>query len=501
MSLAARLAEYVAACFSGIWLQSFEHDDAVLEIAAMCRDRGWRLATWDIARGLQIPGQSSSPSADANGDPLAAIRSVNTLATPESSAILVLANFHKFLSSPEVIQTLAQQISLGKQNRAFIVVLSPIVAIPTELEKLFVVLEHDLPDRAQLEQIARGIATEPGELPDGAELVRVLDASAGLTRFESESAFSLSLVRHGRITSDAVFELKSGMLKKAGLLTLYRGNETFADLGGLDAVKTFCARALRAKGSSDAHKRPRGILLLSPPGCGKSQFAKSLGNEVGRPTLSLDIGSLMGSLVGATEANIRQALRIADAMAPCVLFLDEIEKGLSGVASSGQTDSGVSARLFGYFLSWLNDHHSDVFVVATSNDISKLPPEFARAERFDGVFFLDFPGVSQRRAIWRMYVEKFGIEANQPRPVDADWSGAEVRACCRLAALLDVPLVEAAQNIVPVARTAHEAIQRLRQWASGRCLNADAPGGIYTADPKTAAVKPGRKVQRDVSNN
>lgn len=501
MSLTTRLAEYIAACFSGIWLQSFEHDDAVMEIAALCRDRGWRVATWDIARGLQVPGQPNGQSADSSDDPLAAIRSVNALAAADSSAILVLTNFHKFLASPEIIQTLAQQISLGKQNRTFIVVLSPIVSIPTELEKLFVVVEHELPDRAQMEQIARGIATEQGELPEGAELTRVLDASAGLTRFESESAFSLSLVRHGRITSDAVFELKSGMLKKAGLLTLHRGSETFADLGGLEALKTFCSRALRNQNHSDPNTRPRGILLLSPPGCGKSQFAKSLGNETGRPTLSMDIGSLMGSLVGSTEANIRQALRIADAMAPCVLFLDEIEKGLSGVASSGQTDSGVSARLFGYFLAWLNDHASDVFVVATSNDISKLPPEFARAERFDGIFFLDFPGVSQRRAIWRMYVEKFGLDPSQPRPVDADWTGAEIRACCRLAALLDMPLVEAAQNIVPVARTAYEAIERLRGWASGRCLNADTPGGIYTPNPNTAVVKPGRKVQRSPSNN
>ena len=501
MSLATRLAEYIATCFSGIWLQSFEHDDAILEIVGLCRDRGWKVATWDIARGLQVPGQTGGQPADTSADPLAAIRSVNAMAAADSSAILLLPNFHKFLSSPEVIQTLAQQISLGKQNRTFVIVLSPVVSVPTELEKLFVVVEHDLPDRTQLEQIARGIATEPGELPEGADLQRVLDAAAGLTRFESESAFSLSLVRHGRITPDNVFELKSGMLKKSALLTLHRGGETFSSLGGLDALKTFCTRALRNQGHPDPHKRPRGILLLSPPGCGKSQFAKALGNETGRPTLCMDIGSLMGSLVGSTEANIRQALRIADAMAPSVLFIDEIEKGLSGVASSGQTDSGVSARLFGYFLSWLNDHESDVFVVATSNDISRLPPEFARAERFDAVYFLDFPGVSQRRSIWRMYLDTFGLDPNQPRPVDADWSGAEIRACCRLAAVLDVPLVEAGQNIVPVSRTAHEAIERLRAWASGRCLNADAPGGIYTANPNAAPAKAGRKVQRDPSNN
>ena len=140
------------------------------------------------------------------------------------------------------------------------------------------------------------------------------------------------------------------------------------------------------------------------PGTGKVGFREGPGNETGRPTLVLDVGSLMGSLVGQTEERTRQALRIVDAMAPCVLFIDEIEKALAGVQSCGQTDSGVSARMFGTFLGWLNDHESDVFVVATSNDISKLPPEFSRAERWDGTFFLDLPGQHEKDAIWRMYL-------------------------------------------------------------------------------------------------
>jgi hypothetical protein len=502
MSLTDRLTEYISACFTGIWIQSAEHDDALREVAEMCRHEDWRLATWDVSNGLQLPGQGNGQAADAGGsDPLAAIRSLNALASPNGSALLCLVNFHRFLQSAEVVQTLAQQITTGKQNRTFVLILSPIVAIPTELEKLFVVVEHDLPSRQQIAEIARGIATEEGELPEGPELETVLAAASGLTRYESEAAFSLSLVRHKQVRADAVWELKCQTLKKSGLLTLHRGGETFADLGGLDSLKSFCSRALRRQGPPDPLKRARGILLLSPPGCGKSQFAKALGNEVGRPTLCMDIGTLMGSLVGSTEANIRQALRITDAMAPSILFIDEIDKGLSGVASSGQTDSGVSARLFGYFLSWLNDHESDVFVVATSNDISKLPPEFSRSERFDGIFFVDLPGVAQKRTIWRMYVEKFGLDATQPKPVDADWSGAEIRACCRLAALLGVPLVEAAQNVVPVARTAYESVERLRTWASGRCLSADQPG-IYTPNANAAVmVKPGRKVRRDPSNN
>ena len=175
--------------------------------------------------------------------------------------------------------------------------------------------------------MARSIATEEGELPEGDELDTVLDAASGLTRYEAEAAFSLTWFARERSGPQSIWELKSQMLKKSGLLTLHRGSESFADLGGLDALKSFCTRAMRRQGEANPLKRPRGVLLLGVPGTGKSQFCKALGNETGRPTLTLDIGSLMGSLVGQTEANIRQALKIADAMAPCVLMIDEVEKG------------------------------------------------------------------------------------------------------------------------------------------------------------------------------
>ncbi|MCG8586254.1 MAG: AAA family ATPase, partial [Pirellulales bacterium] len=399
MLLSTRLIEYVQACFTGLWIESNEHDDAMREMAQMCRDQDWQLLSWNVDQGLCLPGQSGAGDETSN-DPLAAIKALNATANPDGTTLLVLVNFHRFLQSAEIVQALARQIHDGKQNRTFVVVLSAIVDLPVELEKLFVVLEHDLPDRQQLEEIARGIATEDGELPEGDELNTVLDAAVGLTRYEVEGACSLSLVREGRLTAATMWEHKAQMLKKSGLVSLHRGGERFDDLGGLDSLKSFCLRAMRRQAEPDALRRPRGVMLLGVPGTGKSAIAKALGNETQRPTLSLDIGSLMGSLVGTTESNIRQALRIADAMAPAVLYIDEVEKGLSGVASSGQTDSGVTARLFSTFLTWLNDHESDVFVVCTCNDISKLPPEFSRAERFDGIFFLDLPSDKQRQKIW-----------------------------------------------------------------------------------------------------
>jgi hypothetical protein len=492
MSLPQRLAEYVAAAFTGIWIQSHEHADALAEIGRLCREKAWAFAAWDVDRGLQVAGQSAADAAD----PVAAIKSVNGLATPEGSALLVLPNFHRFLQSAEVVQALAHQVHSGKQNRTFVVILSPLVQVPVELEKQFVVIEHDLPDRAQLGLIAGGVATEPGEMPEGDDLSRLLDAAVGLTRYEAEGAFSLSLAREGRLTPTAVWELKCQALKKSGLLDLHRGNETFADLGGLDALKSFCTRALSARRTT---ARPRGVLLLSPPGCGKSQFCKALGNETGRPTLMLDVGALYGSLVGQTEQRVREALRIADASEPAILFLDECEKALAGGGTSGaHGDSGVSARLFGSLLTYLSDHTSNVFVVMTANDISKLPPEFARAERFDGVFFLDLPGTDERDRIWPLYLNRYGLDPKQKRPQDHDWTGAEIQSCCRLAALLDLPLREAAKNVVPVAVTAAESVERLRNWAAGRCLDASRPGVYARGNPEQP--KAVRRVARPSSN-
>jgi len=491
MSLSKELADHISACFTGIWIQSHEAEDAMREIATVCRESEWQLASWDLRRGLNLgEGWGDMPE---TVDPSAAIDAL-IAASHDGTLVAVFNNLHHVIRSPDVVEALGEAIKRGKISRTFIVVLSPIVQIPLELEKQFILLEHQLPDREQLAQIAAEIATEEGEMPEGDELEKLLDASAGLTRYEAEGAFSLSLVRQQRLTSQTVWQLKSGMLKKSGLLSLHRGKERFESLGGLHSLKDFCTRILTNRPDGDI--RARGVMLLSPPGCGKSQFAKTLGNETGRPTLILDVGSLLGSLVGQTEANIRRALQIADAMSPCILMIDEVEKALSGTGSGGRSDSGVGARLFGTLLTWLNDRKSDVFVICTCNDISSLPPEFARAERFDGIFFVDLPDADQRSAIWEIYLERFELDPDQEIPTDKDWTGAEIRACCRLAKLLATSLIEAAENIVPIARTSTESVERLRRWASNRCLSADHPGVYqFTGDHQT---KPGRRIDRSM---
>ena len=471
MTLANQLSDYIRAAFSGIYIETFEPEEALREIQELCREEHWSVATWDIDRGLS-PGEQGVAAAGAI-DPLEAIRSLATIGSQNGTALLVLKNFHRFLNSAEIVQALQNQLLAGKASRTFIVILSPTVQLPAEVMRQFVVLRHELPNRDQLGSIAHELAVDdPNGLPVNQHWESLLDAAAGLTRQEAEGAFALSLARHGELRSDSVWEIKAQSLQQQNLLTLLRGGESFSRLGGMEALKDFCRRALRTGGRLKA----RGALLLSPPGCGKSQFARALGTEVGRPVLSLDIGKVMGSLVGESERNIRQALQIAEAMSPSILFVDEIEKGLSGVNGSG--DSGVSTRLFGSLLTWLSDHQSDVFFIGTANNIQRLPPELTRAERLDGVFFIDLPTTEQRQSIWKIYREHYEINADEPTPADEGWTGAEIKSCARLAAMLGISLAEAARNVVPVSVTSAESIDQLRTWASGRCLSADQ-SGIY----------------------
>jgi SpoVK/Ycf46/Vps4 family AAA+-type ATPase len=204
---------------------------------------------------------------------------------------------------------------------------------------------------------------------------------------------------------------------------------------------------------------------------------------------------------------MRDALKIADMMAPCILFIDEIEKALSGVQSSGLTDGGTGARVFGALLTWLNDHKSDVFFVGTCNDITQLMagnPEFARAERFDGMFFFDLPAEKEREAIWNIYLKMFEVKKH-PKMADllklsTDWTGAEIRSCCRLSAMLEEPLEKTAETVVPIIKIASERLTALRNWADGQCLSANEPGLFYKDGTPTVATAPAagyRKVSRE----
>ena len=477
MCLGAKLRELFDAGFAGIWVQSQEPDEAIAELRQLANNEHYKI------HGIRDDGTlSTEPGPEFN--PFEVFQSFAGTAS-EVPTILLLPNFHSYIGDPVIKQLLFRTIQSGKRSQRYVVIISPTVSIPIELERVIRIVEHSLPDRDKLAEIAHGIATEPGEMPDGTDLDRLLDAASGLTEGEAEGAFSLSVVRHGKIDPASVWDLKAEALKKNGTLQLHLGNEQIDDLAGLEVVKEVVIQSIRP--GRKIH--PKGCLLLSPPGCGKSQLCKALGNATGRRVIRFDPGSVMGSLVGQTEQQMRAALNQIDAMAPAILWVDELEKALAG---AGTENTGVTTRMVGSLLSWLQDHTSDIYVVCTSNDISKLPPELTRAGRFDAVFFIDLPTSEQREAIWGIHQRKYGIP-EQPRPDSENWTGAEIESCCRLAALMDIPLTEAALYVVPIAVTAADRVEGLRQWASGRVLDADRKG-IYhrtrqNAEPARRTIK------------
>jgi ATP-dependent 26S proteasome regulatory subunit len=523
--LKQKVKEAIAAAFSGILIRSYEHEDATREIAEACKEQGWTLLTWDAEFGTRQPNTSGGLETIV-GDtaPWTALQTLRSVKTDDDSrAILVMRNVHPLVSdttsgrilNPGLLQALQHTIEVGAADGKHVVVLSyDTIAIPIELEKMLYVLDHDLPDPGELWELLRNVEENEDNLPakDSPEGQLLIDAAAGLTRLEASGAFAMSLARHQRIRPDTLWELKSNMLKKMGLLELVKPKTGFDMLGGLNHLKEFTLRSIQSPHKSKA-VRSKGVLVIGLPGTGKSAFAKALGKETGLPVVLMDIGSLMGRYIGQTEERTRRALRTIDAMAPCILFVDELEKAMAG-AGGGSNDSGVSDRMFGTFLTWLNDHETEVFTVGTCNDIRRLMAAsqgaFSRAERFDGVFFVDLPSREQKDQIWDIWVanyRKHGLTdaQSEDRPDDAEWTGAEISACCRQATLHGLSLVDAAALVVPVAKTASEQIDALKEWAHHRCLSADYRGTFDKNGPRkmlrpdeiqTAAARPRRKVTR-----
>lgn len=491
------LGLHIRAGFSGIWVHTQEPEEAVRSIAQLFKENNWVLAVWDVATGIRGEGAEKP-------DPISVLGKLNSLSDGSTPCALALMNYHMFIKSgnPTLIQSLCNAINEGRRFGRFIMVLSHDCTIPAELERLFVVVEHPLPDAAELTAIAQETVQE-SEMPKGeAELRRVLDASAGLTRMEAEGSFALSVLSDSRkLEPETIWTHKANGLKKTGLITLYRHTPgsvddlepTFANLGGLTSVKEYTVNSIR-----NANRvRPKGILMLGVPGSGKSAFAKALGREVGWPTLILDFGALYGGIVGQTEGNIRKALSQVDFNAPCILFIDELEKAMSGGGQSA-SDGGVSQRMLGTLLTWLNDHQSQVYFIGTCNDQSKLAAmsagAFTRAERFDASFFIDLPNRDEKNAIWNIYRKVYQIDANDPLPDDKDWTGAEIKSCCRQARMLGSNLIDASQYIVPVCKSSGEQIESMRTWATGRCLSATNPGVYFRdRDSKVSADTKGRR--------
>ena len=506
------VTESIQAGFSGMWVRSYEHDEAVRELQQMCDSTEWLLYYWDVAKGFVNPADVEPEMVGSPGGIqtlVQAIKALDNFSEYDSNVILVIPNLHLYIDSkrPMELQTLQNALVDGAARRQHFVGIVPQTAtIPVEIEKQMRVLDHDLPLADELWDIAESIIDEENEncddpkllvvKPEGDQKRMILNAAAGFTRLEFANAVSLSIIRHNGLLPDEMWEMKSQALKKSGLLEMVRPTQGFATLGGMDVLKKHTLQFFNSPHAEEDDVQARGIVLLGPPGSGKTEFVNRLGFEAKRPVLVFEIGKLMGSLVGQTEERTRQVFKLADAMAPCILFVDELEKAMAGMGSGN--DSGVGGRLLGTMLTWLNDHKTDVFFVGTANDAESLPDAFTRAERFDGIYFADFPNEAGREAIWDVYRKKFNISEDDQKPDDTNWTGAEIKACCRLARLRDIPLQEVAPSIVPVIRVNREGVDKMRNWAKDRCLSADYEGS-FRADPLDGKIKSTKKATRKLS--
>jgi SpoVK/Ycf46/Vps4 family AAA+-type ATPase len=420
-----------------------------------------------------------------------ALQAVERLTEP---SIVVLKDFHPYLSDPVVIRALRDLAHALKSTYSTVLLLSPTLLIPPDLEKEISVLDVPLPSFADLMALLREIATvlrQTGRAQvdlTKEEAHQLITAALGLTLSEAENAFAKAVADDGKLGRDdiqLVLEEKRQVIRKSGLLEYFAPDQSLEQVGGLDLLKGWLARrghafspAARAFGLPE----PKGLLLLGVQGCGKSLTAKAIAAAWRLPLLRLDMGRIFSGLVGSSEENLRKAIRTAESVAPVVLWVDEIEKGLSGLASSGQTDGGVTARVFGTFLTWLQEKQAPCFVVATANRIDMLPPELLRKGRFDELFFIDLPAAPEREEILRIHVAR---RRRDPAAYDlaalaraaAGFSGAELEqavvgalheAFAEGGELQQRHLEKAVAESLPLSVTMREEIDRLRDWAASR---------------------------------
>jgi AAA+ superfamily predicted ATPase len=498
----------VRARYPLVWLVSSEEQRVEGILADLAEAHGKALLGWTVTRGFRRLGRGKAGAAPPDGarEPVEALAAVETLSEP---SLVVLKDFHPYLQDPAVVRALRDLAHALKATYTTVILLSPALAVPPELEKEVSVLDVPLPTHGDLLQLLREIvgvvrqnARAKVELTrDDAELL--VKAALGLTLAEAENAFAKAIAHDGRLSRadvPLVLEEKRQVIRKSGLLEYFAPDATLRDVGGLASLKAWLDR--RGAAFSEAARRfglpePKGLLLLGVQGCGKSLTAKAIAAQWGLPLLRLDMGRIFSGLVGSSEENLRKAIRVAESVAPVVLWVDEIEKGLAGSQSSGQVDGGVTARVFGGLLTWLQEKTAPAFVVATANRIEALPPELLRKGRFDEIFFIDLPAEGERRDILEIHVRKRGrdparFDLAAVARLAEGFSGAELEqvvvsglheAFAEKTDLEQRHLARAAAETLPLSTTMREEIARLREWARTRTRPASDPGAAGGGAP------------------
>ncbi|MDR1282416.1 MAG: AAA family ATPase [Opitutaceae bacterium] len=497
-----KLTHYLRAGYPGINIISYEEQRVELIIKSVVHTAmptGWNLFAWSITDGvIEVPSSNDEAGKQHGANDVLEMFEF-FLKMPEKS-VLVLRDFHMFLREPNpiIFRKLKDCLLAGKLSNRTIIIVGCQLHLPPELEKEITVIEFSLPTKVQLGEILDAICeSDRRKLLEGEERNAVLDATGGLTTVEAENAFALSIVEHKAIVPRVIAHEKAQTVKKNGIIEIVESNLSLDDVGGLDDLKPWLIKrrsAFSPEAESYGLPTPKGFLMFGVPGCGKSLVAKVTASCLDVPLLRLDAGKLFGSLVGESERNMRAVLQTAEAVAPCVLWIDEVEKGFSGSKSSGSTDGGTTARVFGSFLQWMQDKAAPVFVVATANDVSALPPEMLRKGRFDENWFIDLPTAEERKQIWEIQIKKrkrnpkkFGI-AELARLTDG-YTGSEIEQLFveSMFTAFDAGkepstdlLVECAKEFTPLSRMMAEDIKRLREWAAGRSRRASAPDAATT---------------------
>jgi hypothetical protein len=487
----------VRARYPLVTLVTSEEQRVEAVLARLAETHGKALLGWSATSGMhRIGGARTGEAPEGAKAPLEALAAVAKLPGP---SLVVLKDFHPYLADPAVVRALRELAHALKSTYTTVVLLSPVLVIPPELEKEISVLDVPLPTYRDLLQLLKeivGVLRQGGHAEvdltkdDADQLVR---AALGLTLSEAENAFAKAIAHDGRLSREdvaRVLDEKRQVIRKSGLLEYFPADEQLSDVGGLDLLKTWLAR--RGAAFSEAARRfglpePKGLLLLGVQGCGKSLTAKAIAAQWRLPLLRLDMGRIFSGLLGSSEENLRRAIRVAESVAPAILWIDEIEKGLAGLQAS-HSDGGVAARLAGTLLTWLQEKTAPVFVVATANRIEQLPPELLRKGRFDDLFFIDLPALRERREILEIHLRR---RRRDPALHDLDalavraagFSGAELEQAV-VSALYDAfadgkdlapaHLERAVAEALPLSLTMREEISRLRAWARTRTRAASS---------------------------
>ncbi|MBD2422690.1 AAA family ATPase [Cyanobium sp. FACHB-13342] len=462
-----------------LWIRSLEEErvETLLEQAAQ-RLGARTLLRWDFIDGL-----SGAPnrSGEAARNPMAALACLDPL-PPEQGVLLVLRDFHRYCEDAGVCRRLRNLAASLRQAPRTLVITAPDWSIPRELEDSITLLDLPLPDAEEIRGLLSTIANASGQPLAAAVCEQLTAACHGLSEQRVRQLAARALARRGQLGEAdlaEVLEEKRQAIAKSELLEYCPSEATPADIGGLEALKHWLEQRHMAF-SEEAMRYglplPRGVLLVGPQGTGKSLTAKAIAHSWSMPLLRLDVGRLFAGLVGASEARTRDMIQRAEAMAPCVLWIDEIDKGFGGDARS---DGGTSQRVLGTVLTWMAEKTSAVFVVATANGVDKLPAELLRKGRFDEIFLLDLPSAEERRAILDLQLRRRRPEHTIPLEVLVDrtagFSGAELEQTVIEAMHLafaehrefgEADLIAAASQVVPLSRTAREQLEALQIWAS-----------------------------------